>query len=45
MSTSEEASEAIAGLNGTELDGRSIRVNEAKPQEKRERSFSGGNRW
>ena len=27
MSTSEEASEAIAGLNGTELDGRSIRVN------------------
>jgi RNA recognition motif-containing protein len=29
MSTDEEASAAIAGTNGTELEGRQIRVNEA----------------
>lgn len=33
MSTPEEAQSAIEKLNGTELDGRSITVNEARPQE------------
>lgn len=44
MSSAEEAQSAIAELDGSELDGRNMRVNEAKPQERRERSF-GGNRW
>jgi RNA recognition motif-containing protein len=43
MSTSDEAAKAISGLNGTRLDSRTLVVNEAKPQEKRERS--GGSRW
>ncbi len=41
MSTSEEASAAIAALNGTQMDGRTLTVNEAKPQEPR----SGGGRF
>ena len=40
MPTSEEAQAAITALNGTELAGRSITVNEAKPRA--ERSFGGG---
>jgi RNA recognition motif-containing protein len=39
MATSEEAQKAIAALHGTELDGRTLVVNEARPQEKR--SFGG----
>jgi RNA recognition motif-containing protein len=35
MSTPEEAKKAISALNGTQLDGRSLTVNEAKPQENR----------
>jgi cold-inducible RNA-binding protein len=42
MSTQEEAEKAIAGLNGTQMEGRSITVNIAKPRE--ERSSGGGNR-
>jgi RNA recognition motif-containing protein len=44
MSTGEEAQEAISNLDGQDLEGRNLRVNEAKPQEKRERSFN-QNRW
>nr|MBI3614683.1 RNA-binding protein [Nitrospirota bacterium] len=40
MATGEEAQKAIAALNGTELGGRTLVVNEARPQEKR--SFGGG---
>ena len=40
MPTSGEAQAAITALNGTELAGRSITVNEAKPRA--ERSFGGG---
>ncbi|MBM4123365.1 MAG: RNA-binding protein [Nitrospira sp.] len=40
MATGEEAQKAIAALNGTALGGRTLVVNEARPQEKR--SFSGG---
>jgi RNA recognition motif-containing protein len=41
MTTSEEAANAIRQFNDSELKGRNIKVNEAKP---RESSFSGGNR-
>jgi RNA recognition motif-containing protein len=40
MATSEEAQKAIAALNGTQLGGRTLVVNEARPQEKR--SYGGG---
>ncbi|MCO4755862.1 MAG: RNA-binding protein [Bacteriovoracaceae bacterium] len=44
MSSANEASEAISNLDGNEFDGRNLKVNEAKPQERRERSFE-NNRW
>ena len=34
MSTAEEAKKAITALNSTQLDGRSLIVNEAKPMDK-----------
>jgi RNA recognition motif-containing protein len=45
--------EAIAGLNGSQLDGRTLKVNEARPREERPRSGDrprngadrSGNRW
>ena len=40
MSTEEEAKKAIEALNGTPLGGRTLVVNEARPQEKR--PFGGG---
>ena len=43
MSDKAAAEEAIAALNGTDLNGRSIKVNEAKPREPR--PAGGGNRW
>jgi len=41
MANSDEASKAITQFNDTELKGRNIKVNEAKP---RESSFGGNNR-
>jgi RNA recognition motif-containing protein len=41
MSNAEEAAKAIAQFNDSELKGRNIKVNEAKP---RESSFGGGSR-
>src|SRR6202047_564575 len=41
MANAEDASKAMKQFNDTELKGRNIRVNEAKP---RESSFGGGNR-
>jgi RNA recognition motif-containing protein len=35
MSSQEEGQNAIAQLDGKEIDGRNLKVNEAKPQEKR----------
>ena len=32
MSNDEEATKAIAALNGTQMDGRALNVNEAKPK-------------
>jgi RNA recognition motif-containing protein len=40
MATGEEAQKAITALNGSQLGGRTLVVNEARPQEKR--SFGGG---
>ena len=47
MSTDEEAASAIEQFNGKELDGRMLRVNEARPRESRAgggggRNFGGG---
>ena len=41
MSSGSEAQSAISALNGTQLDGRTLTVNEAKPQAKRD-NFGGG---
>jgi cold-inducible RNA-binding protein len=35
MSSKEEAQNAITALNGKEIDGRELTVNEAKPRENR----------
>ena len=43
MGSDEEANAAIAGTNGTEVDGRQIRVNEA--MDKPQRNRSSGNNW
>ena len=52
MSSSSEAQKAIESLNGTQLDGRTLTVNEAKPMARRDNSGGGGggrdggrNRW
>ena len=42
MSTQQEAEKAIAALNGTELDGRSLVVNVARSREDRPRGGGGG---
>ena len=50
MSSGSEAQKAIESLNGTQLDGRTLTVNEAKPMARRDHSGGGGrdggrNRW
>jgi cold-inducible RNA-binding protein len=49
MSANAEADQAIAALNGRELDGRALNVNEARPKTDRAPSGGGGrrnnNRW
>ncbi|MDF2460965.1 MAG: RNA-binding protein [Candidatus Saccharibacteria bacterium] len=42
MSTDDEAKKAIAELNGKEVAGRTINVNEAKPQTDRSSAGGGG---
>ena len=42
MSSQEEAQAAIDKLNGTDLEGRSLTVNEAKPREPRTGGGGGG---
>jgi len=44
MATSEEAQRAIEALNGTQLEGRTLVVSEARPQERRQGGGGGGNR-
>jgi len=49
MGSDAEAHAAIDALNGADYDGRPMKVNEAKPQEKRSGGGGGGggggNRW
>jgi RNA recognition motif-containing protein len=42
MTTDKEANDAIAALNGTEMEGRALTVNEARPKKDGGRSGSGG---
>ncbi len=42
MSTPEEAKAAAEKLNGTDLGGRTLTVNEARPKEENARPFGGG---
>lgn len=42
MSTAEEAQDAINRLNGQDLDGRPVRISEARPQEGGPRGGGGG---
>lgn len=44
MATEEEAAKAIKEMNGKEVSGRAIVVNEARPQENRERRSFDNNR-
>jgi RNA recognition motif-containing protein len=52
MANAEDAQKAVEGMNGKQLNGRTLIVNEARPEQRRERSFSGeggggrgGDRW
>ena len=47
MDDDDEADKAINALNGTQMGGRTLTVNEAKPREDRPRSGGGGRlrRW
>ncbi|WP_434113108.1 RNA recognition motif domain-containing protein [Methylocaldum sp. GT1TLB] len=42
MSNDQEAQAAISALNGKDVDGRSLTVNEARPREERSGGFGGG---
>jgi RNA recognition motif-containing protein len=42
MSSKEEADKAIQGMNGKQLDGRALTVNEARPREDRPPGRAGG---
>lgn len=45
MANDDEAAAAISGLNDTQLDGRNLKVNEARPREDRgDRGGRGGGR-
>jgi RNA recognition motif-containing protein len=44
MSSKEEGQNAISTLNGKEIDGRALTVNEAKPREDRAGAGGGGGR-
>lgn len=44
MPSKEEALAAIAGLNGQDIKGRTVNVNEARPREQRPRFGGGGGR-
>ena len=44
MGSPEDAQKAIEALNGANLDGRNLTVNEARPREERSGGFGGGGR-
>jgi len=45
MMSEAEAHAAIDSLNGTDYEGRPMKVNEARPQQKSSGGGGGGNRW
>ncbi len=53
MSSDEDAQKAVEMFDGKEIDGRNVKVNEARPMEERpprrfnrdNRGFGGGNTW
>jgi len=45
MSSSSEAQSAISGLDGKDLKGRTLKVNEARPREDRRSGFGGKRRF
>ncbi len=45
MSTAEEANQAISELNGRELGGRTLKVNEAEARPPRSKQAASGRRW
>jgi RNA recognition motif-containing protein len=45
MTNAGEAEKAIAALNGTQLGGRALTINEAKPKTDRPKSSGGGQRF
>lgn len=42
MPSKEEATAAIAGMNGKDIKGKAVNVNEARPREERPRGGGGG---
>ncbi|MBY0529756.1 MAG: RNA-binding protein [Rhabdochlamydiaceae bacterium] len=42
MANADDAQKAVEGMNGKQLNGRTLIVNEARPEQRRDRSFSGG---
>ena len=45
MQSNSDADRAIKGLNGTQLDGRALTVNQARPRESRPRQDRSSRRW
>ncbi len=44
MANPDDAAKAVEGMNGKQLGGRTLIVNDARPEQKRERTFGGGDR-
>jgi RNA recognition motif-containing protein len=42
MASGDDAKKAIEGVNGAQFGGRTLIVNDARPEQRRERSMSGG---
>jgi RNA recognition motif-containing protein len=45
MASDEDAQNAISTFNGTDVGGRQIVVNEARPMQRRDGGFEGGGSW
>lgn len=45
MENSDDAQKAVQAVNGMQVGGRTLIVNDARPEQRRERSFGGGGRW
>ena len=45
MSDNQEAKAALSGLDGKDLKGRTLKVNEARPRDDRQGGFGGGRRF